>query len=149
MKKPGGSLKRRAVMAKIDHKKFADLVHRLYDVVAELEEMFPGRYFTPDGHMVGSLGEGLVADEFDLVLMLASNERFDARDSTGKRVEIEATQSSKVAFRSCPDFTIIVRINKDVTFETVYSGLGSIIWDKWKENRYRQADSIRPTSYRA
>jgi hypothetical protein len=81
--------------------------------------------------------------------MLASNERFDARDSTGKRVEIEATQSSKVAFRSCPDFTIIVRINKDVTFETVYSGLGSIIWDKWKENRYRQADSIRPTSYRA
>jgi len=41
----------------------------LYQVVAELESIFPGRPFTPDGHMVGSIGECLVADAYDLELM--------------------------------------------------------------------------------
>jgi hypothetical protein len=116
-------------MPKIDHKKFAALIERLYRVVTELEEMFPGRHFTPDGHMVGSIGECLVADAFDLLLMQPSNEGFDALDATGKRVEIKATQSDRVAFRSCPDYTIIIRINKNGTFETCYNGPGRTIWD--------------------
>jgi hypothetical protein len=37
------------------------LVSRLYEIVDELEEIFPGRHFTPDGHLVGSLGESLAA----------------------------------------------------------------------------------------
>jgi len=116
-------------IAHINHSTFAALIHRLYAVVAELEEMFPGRHFTPDGHMVGSIGECLVADAFGLTLMPSSNEGFDAQDSTGKRVEIKATQSSRVAFRGCPEYTIIVRINKDGTFELYYNGPGKIIWD--------------------
>ncbi|MGL5504982.1 MAG: DUF6998 domain-containing protein, partial [Aeromonas veronii] len=44
----------------IDHKRFQRLVQQLYSTVEELEEMFPGRLFTPDGHMVGSIGECLV-----------------------------------------------------------------------------------------
>jgi len=27
-----------------------DLVGRLYEIVSELEGLFPGRHFTPDGH---------------------------------------------------------------------------------------------------
>ncbi len=38
----------------IDHEKFSALVHRLYNVVSDLQEMFPGRHFSFDGHMVGS-----------------------------------------------------------------------------------------------
>ena len=30
---------------------------KLYELVHELEQIHPGRHFTPDGHMVGSLGE--------------------------------------------------------------------------------------------
>jgi hypothetical protein len=40
--------------------------------------MFPGRHFTPDGHMVGSLGECLVAHAYGLELQTASNKGFDA-----------------------------------------------------------------------
>jgi hypothetical protein len=141
-------------MSKIDHGKFTGLIHRLYAVVAELEAMFPGRHFTPDGHMVGSIGECLVADAFGLTLMSASNEGFDAKDVAGKCVEIKATQSSSVAFRSCPPHTIIVLINKDATFETCYNGPGDIIWEDIKDrprqrngqysitlNRVRELDS--------
>ena len=45
-----------------------DLVGRLYEIVSELEALFPGRYFTPDGHLVGSLGEVMAAHDYGLVL---------------------------------------------------------------------------------
>lgn len=48
----------------IDHKRLRALVRDLYTTVNELESMFPGRHFTPDGHMVGSLGECLMVDTY-------------------------------------------------------------------------------------
>jgi hypothetical protein len=63
----------------MDHEKFQSLVKSLYASVRELEVMFPGRPFTPDGHMVGSIGECLVADAYDLHLMPPSNQGYDAK----------------------------------------------------------------------
>ncbi|MBW8042608.1 MAG: hypothetical protein FVQ85_21795 [Planctomycetes bacterium] len=37
------------------------IVQELYSIVDRLEELFPGRRFTPDGHLVGSIGEVLAA----------------------------------------------------------------------------------------
>jgi len=37
------------------------LFQELYSIVDRLEELFPGRRFTPDGHLVGSIGEVLAA----------------------------------------------------------------------------------------
>ena len=34
-----------------------DIVKRLYAIVGELKELFSNKHFTPDGHLVGSLGE--------------------------------------------------------------------------------------------
>ena len=96
--------------------------------MGELEQMFPGRPFTPNGHMIGSLGECLVADAYSLELMPPSNEGYDAITKDGKKVEIKATQSKRVAFRSCPEHVIIIKINKDGTFNEFYNGPGSIIW---------------------
>jgi hypothetical protein len=42
--------------------KMRDLIRQLYSVVAALEEEeFEGRKFTPDGHLVGSIGEVVAA----------------------------------------------------------------------------------------
>lgn len=116
----------------MDHKKFQESVHNLYKIVEELENMFPGRPFTPDGHMVGSLGECLVADAYGLTLMDPSNKGYDAVTEDGRKVEIKATQSNRVAFRSCPEYTIIIRINKDGTFEECFNGPGKLIWEEFE-----------------
>ncbi|EKO3860017.1 hypothetical protein JE958_004670 [Vibrio harveyi] len=112
----------------MDHDKFRRLVKDLYKTVSELENMFPGRHFTPDGHMVGSLGECLVADAYGLELLTASNKGFDAISPSGVKVEIKATQSTRVAFRSCPEHAIVIKILADGTFEEFYNGSGSRIW---------------------
>ena len=122
-------------MSMIDHDKLRALVTQLYTTVNELEAMFPGRYFTPDGHMVGSLGECLVADAYNLELKTASNKGYDAVTETGLEVEIKATQSKSVAFRSQPQHTIIIKILRDGTFEEIYNGPGALVWDQFTGKR--------------
>jgi len=119
----------------IDHDKFQALVKQLYALVNELEAMFPGRHFTPDGHMVGSLGECLVADAYNLELKTASNKGYDAVTETGLEVEIKATQSNSVAFRSQPQHTIVIKILRDGTFEEIYNGPGALVWEQFKDRR--------------
>ena len=116
----------------IDHQKLQLLVKQLYATVGELETMFPGRHFTPDGHMVGSLGECLVADAYGLELKTASNKGHDAVTENGLEVEIKATQSSSVGFRSQPQHTIIIKILRDGTFEEVYNGPGALVWQQFE-----------------
>ena len=112
---------------------FRDAVVRLYAIVAELESHYPGRPFTPDGHMVGSLGECLVADAYGLKLMAPSNWGFDALDDAGRKVEIKATQGNSVAFRSKPEYCIVVKLMRDGTFAEIYNGPGSLIWAHFEE----------------
>tara|TARA_R110002072_G_scaffold302988_1_gene490742 strand:+ start:3023 stop:3478 length:456 start_codon:yes stop_codon:yes gene_type:complete len=115
----------------IDHEKFQTLIKQLYSTVGELEAMFPGRHFTPDGHMIGSIGECLVADAYCLELMTSSNKGYDAVSQSGKQVEIKATQSNSAAFRSKPEHAIVIRILPNGTFEEIYNGPGVLIWQQF------------------
>jgi len=115
----------------MDHDKFQGLIKQLYSTVSELEAMFPGRHFTPDGHMVGSIGECLVADAYGLELKTASNKGFDAITLDGREVEIKATQSKSVAFRSEPEHTIVIKILPNGTFEEAYNGPGNLVWQQF------------------
>lgn len=117
----------------MDHKKFESLIKQIYSTVNELESMFPGRHFTPDGHMVGSIGESLVADAYGLELMTASNKGFDATSTTGKQIEIKASQARSAAFRSEPEHAIVIKILPDGSFEEIYNGPGSLIWRQFSD----------------
>ena len=116
----------------IDHQKFQSLVKQLYTTVKALEDMFPGRHFTPDGHLVGSLGECLVADAYGLTLQPASNKGYDATSASGREVEIKATQADSVVFRSdqVPDHLLIMRLSDEGVPELIYNGPGILAYEK-------------------
>jgi hypothetical protein len=61
-----------------DTERIDRLIRDLYRIVADLEEIAPGRRFTPDGHVVGTIGELVAAERFGLKLMPASPEGYDA-----------------------------------------------------------------------
>jgi len=113
-------------MNPIDH--IPGIVQRLYALVGELEEHFPGRRFTPDGHLVGSLGEVLASCYYDLELLAASTERHDARTRDGRLVQVKATQGRSVALRSEPDHLLVLALLRDGTIDEVYNGPGSLAW---------------------
>lgn len=95
----------------------SELVEELHKVIEELERLHPGRRFTPDGHLVGSLGEAAAEAMFDLVLTPPSTAGHDATTPDGRRVEIKATYgTSGVAIRSTSfdtaDAFVVLRLSR-------------------------------------
>lgn len=108
----------------------AVLIRQIYKIVDQLEALFPGRHFTPDGHMVGSIGEVLAAARYGLELLPASAPLHDARATDGKHVQVKATQSNRIAFRGAegPEHLIVLSLNPDGTATEEYNGPGDAPW---------------------
>ena len=107
----------------------AEKIKTLYRVSHELEELFPGRHYTPDGHMIGSIGEALAACCYGLTLFEASKETHDAKAPDGRMVQIKATQIDRVALSSEPDWLLVLQIHPDGNFSEVYNGPGELAWE--------------------
>ena len=108
--------------------KVPDLVREIYATVAKLEAAFPGRHFTPDGHLVGSLGEVLAAHFYGLELLPASAVAHDAKTTDGRHVQIKATQINRVALRADCAWLLVLRLDARGGFDEIYNGPGSPVW---------------------
>jgi hypothetical protein len=115
----------------LDRQRLPELMKELYRIVGDLEEMFPGRHFTPDGHLVGSLGECLAAYHYGLELLPASSPGVDAVKD-GLNIEIKATQGKSVALRSGPEHLLVLRLNREGGFAEIYNGPGNIVWQEFE-----------------
>ena len=104
-------------------------IREMYRITAKLEEKYPGRRFTPDGHLVGSIGEVYAAEKYGLSLLEASSEMHDARSGDGRLVQIKITQTDRVSIYSEPDYLIVMKMKKDGTIEEVYNGKGEVPWE--------------------
>ena len=111
----------------MNKQRLPELVSQLYSIVGELEEMFPGRHFTLDGHIIGSLGECLEANYYGLELLAASSEGRDA-EKDGISIEIKATQGNRVALRSCPEHLLVLKLDRKGLFVEIYNGPGKQVW---------------------
>ena len=107
----------------------AEKIKELYEISAELERLFPGRHYTPDGHMIGSIGEALAASYYGLELFPASEETHDAKAPDGRLVQIKATQIGRISLSSEPRWLLVLRIHRDGTFSEEYNGPGILAWE--------------------
>lgn len=106
----------------------SDRIKALYAITNELEAKYPGRKFTPDGHLVGSIGEILVAEHYGLTLLPNSSETHDAVDQNGTLVQIKATQINRISISSEPEHLFVIRIYQDGSWEEIYNGPGDLAW---------------------
>lgn len=107
----------------------AEKIKALYAISRELEQLFPGRHYTPDGHMIGSIGEALAASCYGLNLFEASAKTHDGEAPDGRLVQIKATQIRRVALSSKPDWLLVLKIHPDGTFAEEYNGPGELVWN--------------------
>jgi hypothetical protein len=112
----------------VDWAQVARYLDDLYTASDGLEQMFPGRKFTLDGHLVGSIGEVVAAYIFDLNLNPASTLGHDARSQDGRNVEIKLTQGRGVAIRHEPEHLIVLHRPKGGPMRIVYNGPGGPVW---------------------
>lgn len=104
-------------------------VAQIYKAVAALEALYPNRKFTPDGHLVGSIGEVIAAEALGLTLRPMSRSGHDAYDINGD-VQIKLTARSRVAMYGTCDRLVVLRVMSPEEAEIVYDGPGRPIWEK-------------------
>ena len=107
----------------------AEKIRELYEITRELEDQFPGRRFTPDGHLVGSIGEVLAADYYGLTLLPNSTETHDALSDDGRSIQIKATQINRISISSEPDYLIVIQITERGAWKEIYNGPGAVVWN--------------------
>ncbi len=110
-------------MSKSDNCDFVKLkVTELLRIVDELEERFPGRKFTMDGHLLGSIGEALAEYYYQIDLYPSSTKTHDG-EVDGKKVQIKITQGDSVNINDVPDYLLVMYLNKKDGFVyEVYNG---------------------------
>ena len=119
-------------------RKVGDLVQ----IVDDLEKAFPGRHFTLDGQLVGSLGEILAEYYYGVELYTASAPVHDGQVN-GKEVQIKATQRDVVLLGEEPDYLLVLYLaNTGAAFE-VYNGPGKLAWDSVENKDKRGYKHLR------
>lgn len=106
-----------------------EIIREIYSLVDELECIHTGRKFTPDGHMVGSIGEAYAAAHYELNLLTPSFPSHDAQDSIGRYWQIKTTGGSGIGLRGCPDWLLVLKLNRDGSITEIYKGAGRPAWE--------------------
>lgn len=108
------------------YRKIVELLH----IVGDLEESFPGRHFTLDGHLVGSIGEIMAAYYYGIELYEASAPTHDGKTSDGMEVQIKITQQDRVVINEEPEYLIVLYLNRATgQISEVYNGTGTEPWN--------------------
>jgi hypothetical protein len=130
-------------------RKIQELIRHLYDVIGKLEHEIPDRKFTPDGHLVGSLGESIARCWYGLHLLENSSEAHDARASNGRLVQIKATQRNRVALYSKPEHLIVLSFDPSGKVQEEFNGPGEAMWHAVSKKAKNGQSSISIRKLRA
>ena len=110
-------------------KVFPELVKELFRSVRQLHDLFDRR-FTLDGHVVGSIGEVVAAQMYNLRLLPTGAKTHDAKTSDGRLVQIKLTGGNRgVILNSEPQYLIVLQLCEPATFIEVYNGPGEVAWN--------------------
>ena len=106
------------------------LITKLLSAAQRLNELFEGRPFTPDGHLVGSIGEVVAEYIYGVRLSPNSTPQIDAHTSDGRSVQIKLTgeNGTRYGFRwsskqnsAPPDILIAMQLTR-AGFVEIYNG---------------------------
>lgn len=108
----------------------AELVRTVFRACEELSQL-TGRPVSPDGHLVGSIGEIVAADLLDLELMPPSTTGYDAIDRQGRKVEIKCTTRRTIALSAAgteAERLAVLTLDRHGAASVVYDGPCAGVW---------------------
>jgi len=119
-------------LATSDMEQVPPLVAGLYQTTNKLNSLFPGRPFTLDGHLVGSIGEIVAAYVYEIDLHPPSKRHSDGSMIDGRSVQIKLTGNSKSGFgfrwsdacslSDAPNLLVAMTLTAGKGFEEIYAG---------------------------
>lgn len=120
--------------------KIKNLIRQIFKSSEQLS-LITKRPFTPDGHLVGSIGEVYARQYYGVELYGPSHRGYDGIWQ-GREVQIKATQRISVELKGPSDLLLVLKINPDGSFEEIYNGNGKSPWRSLSHRRATRAGEI-------
>jgi hypothetical protein len=90
---------------------------------------FNGRKFTPDWHLVGSIGEVMAAKALGLKLYPASHAGHDAFDANGDvQIKMIGPNGKRIALYGTCARLVVLQVVSPAEAEIIYDGPGEPVW---------------------
>lgn len=111
-----------------------EAIKDLYLSVDRLRTSFPKRKFTPDGRMIGDIGEAIASLEFNVIIDEKSKKHWDGHriDSMGKerKVQVKTTQKDGTYLKEPPGEgnLLVFKIYSSGIWECCYDGPILRVW---------------------
>jgi len=110
------------------------LVCKMYEITKALKQLHEHRNFTPDGILVGSLGEVLAEYHYGLKPLPPATPLHDCKKGK-KLIQIKTTQRESIQIGDNCDYLLALKLNEDGTVEEWYNGPGQRVWDRVKDKK--------------
>ena len=103
-------------------------IRTIYQAVKSLEKRYPRRKFTPDGILVGTLGEVLAEEKYDLELLPPKTKDFDAVDCRGREVQIRCNQRNTTPIKrgATKGMFLALKLLPDGSIREIFNGPASV-----------------------
>jgi len=116
------------------------IVADLYALTAALKKLHKHRNFTPDGILVGSLGEVLAEYHYGLKPLPPGTALHDCKKGR-KLVQVKTTQRESIQIGDNCDYLLALKLAEDGTIEEWYNGPGHPVWERVK-NKTRPKNGL-------
>jgi hypothetical protein len=120
-------------------------IRKMFEAQKELQGAFPKRLFTPDGRMIGDIGQAIAELTYQVTVDARSRKDWD-----GKReevcagcpeVQVRATQTDNTYVKEPPDDgrLLVFKIFRDGSWECCYNGDARSVWVSLEKRQANKA----------
>ena len=106
----------------------SNLIKELYKIVDKLQQLNPQKRFTPDGILVGSLGEVYAENYYGLESLKFGTKSYDCKKGD-LQIQVKTTQGNSVGISEAYEHLIVLKLEIYGTFKEIYNGEGQRVWD--------------------
>ena len=129
----------------MDVREFKKKIAAIYEIANELGREFNISKCTPDGHLLGAIGQIAAKIAFDLQFGSEKTEHNCTWSDQNKiiNVQVRCTGRGSVAIRKEPEYLIALEVSETGKIYLLYNGPGKYVWERIKHQKRSQKYASR------
>jgi hypothetical protein len=119
---------------------FKDNIRQIYSISTGLGTAYGIETCTPDGHLLGAIGQIAAKIAFGVTFGSKKDEHNCSISFNGRQLDIQVRTTGKtsIALRAEPEYLIAIKIANYGAIDLIYSGPGHHVWDMVKHQKAQQ-----------
>jgi len=124
----------------MDASEFKKKIAMIYDIANELGREFNKTKCTPDGHLLGAIGQiaAKIAFGLDFGSIIEGHNCTWSDEDKIINIQVRCTGRGSIALRKEPEYLIALEISESGKIYLLYNGPGEFVWEKVKGQKQPQ-----------